>query len=791
MQRIAVALELSNMTAHHQQQQQPQPQQLPTQQSSPFANQMLHSPMATMHPTPPGFPSLLSPSPSRDGGGATTPSRIPPSFLSSNGPPAPATANRHGGSHQPGPSGSPTGSAPPRTLVKDPKGNVHYLGASSILSISSEAESLAEATLSAAAAAQAGHGNIPSSAAGVVEAIGALRTLKGLDSNIASLLPYDGYMELKMGGRDYIAPSREEAIRLIDNFFERINKFFPLFRYDSFMKNVNRMYEKPSAMSDRGWLVCFNNVLLFSLYGMGTNKKEDIQIALVEKYFYNSWAAFDDVSILLTPNLINVQALLTLAIVAQEISKPGLCWMLLSQACRLAQAIGLHRQSHPAQNFSEEESVERQLVFWTLYVMDKALSLTFGRSTCLPDFDVDVDLPDNVTGNVLLTQHFSGWVWLAKIQSQIYMRLYSASACRASDEDRQHAAKELELELRNWWAQNGAGLQLIPSIGLFQKQYLELEIKFSFHNSMIMIHRVNKGGGELSEAICLDSARTSVQLIKQTLEVNNQDADGSVLLWLFQYFPFTPFFVLFSNVIRNPEEKSSRDDFVLMQHVVSYLDRMKAANESASKLLRIAETFTQIAAVLLRKFEKPSHSESRKRKHSAITGDANKPDDGKRPNPSSKTGGTEDVDALPKVSQDTGNPAVAGRTTSDVPTMFGHAFNFLRWPNVGGPAPVRPGSSGDGNRAAVSANPVIGPSTAESSALPFDSGMAGLFEGATAGFDFDIEALMAEPVDFQSQMQQAHRQGPLDFDWFQWDQYTQGINDSPGMSFATSAGMKQ
>ncbi|KAF3929033.1 hypothetical protein ABW20_dc0102162 [Dactylellina cionopaga] len=778
------------MTAHHNQQQQSQVQQLPPQ--SPFASQMMHSPMATMHPTPP-FPSLLSPSPSRDSGGATTPSRVPPSFLSTNGPPASSMASRHGGSHQPGPSGSPTGSAPPRTLVKDPKGNVHYLGASSILSISSEAESLAEARLSAAAAAQSGLGSIQSgAAAGVVEAMGALRTLKGLDSNIASLLPYDGYMELKMGGRDYIAPSREEAIRLIDNFFEKINKFFPLFRYDSFMKNVNKMYEKPSAMSDRGWLVCFNNVLLFSLYGMGTNKKEDIQIALVEKYFYNSWAAFDDVSILLTPNLINVQALLTLAIVAQEISKPGLCWMLLSQACRLAQAIGLHRQSHPAQNFSEEESVERQLVFWTLYVMDKALSLTFGRSTCLPDFDVDVDLPDNVTGNVLLTQHFSGWVWLAKIQSQIYMRLYSASACRASDEDRQHAAKELELELRNWWAQNGAGLQLIPSIGLFEKQYLELEIKFSFHNSMIMIHRVNKGGGELSEAICLDSARTSVQLIKQTLEVNHEAADGSVLLWLFQYFPFTPFFVLFSNVIRNPEEKSSRDDFVLMQHVVSYLDRMKAANESASKLLRIAETFTQIAAILLRKFEKPSLSEARKRKHSSM-GDS-KSEDGKRPNPNSRP------DSMG--SSDTPAPSneEPPRATSEVPTMFPHAFNFLRWPNVGGPntssaSSARPGSSHE-NKASTASNPVMGSaSTADpsssSSALPFDSGLAAMFEGATAGFDFDLEALMAEPVDFQSQMQQAHRQGPLDFDWFQWDQYTQGLTDSPGMSFATLTGMKQ
>jgi len=527
MQRIAVALELSNMTAHHHQQ----------QASINYANQMMmQSPMTSMpQPSPQTYPSIVSPSPSRE------------SFSNNGAPATPARTNGNGylttasvatsvGTGATRQSAtmtslngtSPTAPMPQKTLVTDTKGNVHYLGASSILSISSEAENLAKAKLDAAAAAGTGSGNIEVGAAGVVEAMNSLRGLKGLDKNIANLLPYDGYMELKMDGRDYIAPSRDEAIRLIDGFFDKINRFFPLFRYETFMKNVNKMYENPSAMGDRGWLVCFNNVLLFSLYGMGTNKKEDIQLALVEKYFFNSWAAFDDVSILLTPSLINVQALLTLAIVAQEISKPGLCWMLLSQACRLAQAIGLHRQPHPSQITSDDEAQERKLVFWTLYIMDKALSLTFGRSTCLPDFDVDVDLPEY--GNPLC-QHFASWVWLAKIMSQIYMRLYSASGCRASDEERQRAAAELELDLRNWWAQNGAGLEKMPTIGLFEQKYIEMEIKFTFHNSMIMIHRVNRGGGELSEAICLDSARTSVQLIKQTLTHNSGMADGSVLLW--------------------------------------------------------------------------------------------------------------------------------------------------------------------------------------------------------------------------------------------------------------------
>lgn len=803
MSRIAVALELSNMTTQHnqqqyqiqqqqQQQQQAAAQQQQYQQSQqPQSQSSPYSP-PNAFPTPSTYPSLHSPTQQKDSLGPGTPTR------SSNGgggfgapvQGAPRLSTSHTGRVSRG------GSPPPvqKTLVKDTKGNLHYLGASSILSISTEAGSLAEAKL-AAAAASSGGGEASNKGEGVDHAMGALKSLHGLDNNIASLLPYDGFMELKMGGRDYIAPSRQEANRLIDAFFERINRYFPLFRRDTFMKNVNKMYENPSAMNDRGWLVCFNNVLLFSLYGstMNGQKKEEIQTALVEKYFFNSWAAFDDVSILLTPSLINVQALLTLAIVAQEISKPGLCWILLSQACRLAQAIGLHRQSHPSQISSNEEAQERKLVFWTLYVMDKALSLTFGRSTCLPDFDIDVDLPEN---NSPLDEHFASWVWLAKIQSQIYMRLYSASACRASDEERQRAAAELELDLRNWWAQNGAGLEQLPAIGLFEQRYIELEIKFSFHNSMIMIHRVNRAGGELSEAICLDSARMSVQLIKQTLATDNELADGSVLLWLFQYFPFTPFFILFSNVVRNPEARQARDDFELMQVVVSYLDRMKAANENASKLLKIAAAFTQIAAAFLKKYveipeTKLKRGSKRKRETEKESKKGEAEGEGARPPPAVRTQGTgeETLAASPGAPAEMADsslpslPPPAPTIDVDVSTLFPHAFNFLRWPHTASkenPPPPPPQHT-----------PLVD-SNMEHDQIP-GSFVPPPLDG---GFDFDIEALMAEPVDFQSQMQQAHRQGPLDFDWFQWDQYTQGLADSPGPGLSAAmaggaAGVRQ
>jgi len=243
---------------------------------------------------------------------------------------------------------------------------------------------------------------------------------------------------------------------------------------------------------------------------------------------------------------------------------------------------------------------------------------------------------------------------------------------------------------------------------------------------------------------------------------------------LFQYFPFTPFFILFSNVVRNPEQRSSRDDFELMGHVVSYLERMKAANENASKLHKIAAAFTQIAAAFLQKFvEVPEMRLKRKISDNEV------PQYTKKLKRTDTSGNTSDVSS-PAV-QSSVDPALqdfSSQHQPDVSNLFPHAFNFLRWSNNGG----RPRSSSgviqnNNNNDAQEGNARIG-----SSNTTFNSTATSAPVPVLEGFDFDIEALMAEPVDFQSQMQEAHRQGPLDFDWFQWDQYTQGLGDSPGQS---------
>jgi Fungal specific transcription factor domain len=295
------------------------------------------------------------------------------------------------------------------------------------------------------------------------------------------------------------------------------------------MENLNKMYDDPESMGDRAWLVCLNNVFMFGLHGVNMGKHEGQNKALISRFFYNAWIAFDDVALFLTPRLINVQALLTMAAVAQEISKPGLCWMLLCHACRLGQAIGLHRKSELSQFADPREYEERKWVFWNLYIMDKTLSMAFGRTICLPDSDIDVDYPAEDPS--VHWSLFTGWVWLAKIQSQVYQRLYSATAIQISDEERHVAAMELDHDLRWWWTEKGK-LLLKQQKTERARKYVEVELKFNFHNSLVTIHRVNRGGGDESARLCLESAREALSLIKDSIDKDGDtNEDHKTVLW--------------------------------------------------------------------------------------------------------------------------------------------------------------------------------------------------------------------------------------------------------------------
>lgn len=143
---------------------------------------------------------------------------------------------------------------------------------------------------------------------------------------------------------------------------------------------VEEIVSKPSTVP-RGWL------LLFYCLTASSTAFEAPQYALMKpKLRWNTWMALDDSSLFLESSEVNIQALFALAIHGDSFATPSMSWTLVSHACRMAQVLNLHLPS---------EEQRRILLFWSLYSVDKGVSLAFGRPPMLASpYYQDVPLPD-------------------------------------------------------------------------------------------------------------------------------------------------------------------------------------------------------------------------------------------------------------------------------------------------------------------------------------------------------------------------------------------------------------
>lgn len=139
----------------------------------------------------------------------------------------------------------------------------------------------------------------------------------------------------------------------------------------------------------------YYGIILSTVYAKGT-ADDDMKAKLRS----NLWLALNDVRLLLEPSDTNIQALTLLACHVEEFTTPSLCWMLISNACRMLQALGVNHKS------LAPEILERRIfLFWTLNCLDKPLAVMFGRS---PTFHraMSHDIPPPSLQQIISTQGF-------------------------------------------------------------------------------------------------------------------------------------------------------------------------------------------------------------------------------------------------------------------------------------------------------------------------------------------------------------------------------------------------
>ena len=93
------------------------------------------------------------------------------------------------------------------------------------------------------------------------------------------------------------------------------------------------------------------------------------------------------------PSYDNIEALVFGSFILMEDCHMFRTWTCIGLACRLLQDAGFHRQASLA-GLPTDEKRHRKWLFWTAYSFDHALSLNFGRTPNVQNWDITVELPD-------------------------------------------------------------------------------------------------------------------------------------------------------------------------------------------------------------------------------------------------------------------------------------------------------------------------------------------------------------------------------------------------------------
>ncbi|KAK4173353.1 putative transcriptional regulatory protein [Triangularia setosa] len=304
-----------------------------------------------------------------------------------------------------------------------------------------------------------------------------------------------------------------------------------------------------------------------------------------------------------------ISALLSGAFYAVEISKPSLAWILTSKASELCQTLGYHRDDgyvlfKPEAAKVDSDRHRRHFLFWSVYIVDKNLSLRLGRSSSIQDYDITLPYPStDDPGSFGITSFFLLWVLSARIQGQVYEMLYCPEASAQPETVKRARVKTLvsrleEVEAKTaevtqqWspYCREHAGDDLTDFF-IISDHVLRLSL-------MTLVHRAvpnSPGSPTTFSTECIDVARQTLarhQECMALIQSTNCGLFSTYMSWTILMAPFVPFIVLFCQVI----ETKDKDDLARLQAFVTSLQYESSVTDAVERFRRLFQVLVSVAS---------------------------------------------------------------------------------------------------------------------------------------------------------------------------------------------------
>ncbi|KAL4863849.1 hypothetical protein BDV12DRAFT_201716 [Aspergillus spectabilis] len=283
------------------------------------------------------------------------------------------------------------------------------------------------------------------------------------------------------------------------------------------------------------------------------------------------------------PRLESAQARLIQVLYLLQTVRMNKAWYTFGNACQVISSLGLHRRQSRQQTASlrdQSDYIAHQCakrVFWTAYIIDKYLSVVFGRPRLLHDDEIDQEFPDTVNDEDMgphgpsateakEESHIISLIFhskVARIIGQISREVYPVGEARNAN--RAAAAHNFVRELHAWHSGLPPHLgtvkpsTLMPS---FRREATALSLAY-FHALIHATRPFLLGDGsnsgnepEVQDRIteCLSAARKALEL------VSNMASDTHLFhsFWWTQYVLFCALAVVYVWEIQQNTNSTTR-----------------------------------------------------------------------------------------------------------------------------------------------------------------------------------------------------------------------------------------
>ncbi|KAF9449897.1 hypothetical protein P691DRAFT_811456 [Macrolepiota fuliginosa MF-IS2] len=270
-------------------------------------------------------------------------------------------------------------------------------------------------------------------------------------------------------------PERDLADKLVEAYFARCHFLMPVIDKPSFLQKYHKLmdntHDSVLAQSETAFLS-----LVFAVFACAANLVQDPRLTISDRtddggmgmVYYERALTLQYIS---HANIqtAHVQCFILMSSFLCSINCLPQAWILVGQAVRTGQDLGLHRSPRRLLVSSIEKETRRK-IWWGVYTLDRMLALALGRPLGINDSDCDVEMPVDVDDENL-PEYYSGapitkrqpslmsgtihMIKLYEIAGRLLRQVYALENCKENLEPEKKAelqttVESLDNELAKW-----------------------------------------------------------------------------------------------------------------------------------------------------------------------------------------------------------------------------------------------------------------------------------------------------------------------------------------------------